>query len=68
VSASGTHPLAYQWYGPVGPLSDGDRVTGSATTNVVITDIQLEEASDFYVTVSNPFGTATSAISSVRAR
>ena len=66
VSASGSLPLAYQWYGSAGPLSDGDRVTGSATTNVVIADIQLEDAGNYYVIVSNSTGIATSAIAGVR--
>jgi hypothetical protein len=68
VTASGTEPLSYQWHGPAGILNNGGRVSGATTATLDITSFQAEDAGDYYVTVSNIFGAANSAISSVRVR
>lgn len=64
-SAGGELPLSYRWFGPAGVLSDGGRVTGSATTTLAITGLQLIDSGGYYMTVSNSFGSATSAVATV---
>ncbi len=64
-SASGAQTLSFKWFGPAGALSDGGRVSGSTTLNLNITNLLLADDGDYYVVVSNSFGTATSAVAKV---
>ena len=64
-SASGAPPLTYKWFGPAGVLSDGGRVTGSATTNLAITGLQIIDYGGYYMVVSNSFGSVSSAVAIV---
>ena len=66
VSASGTGPLIFRWYGLAGILSNGGRVSGATATNLNIATFQAADAGDYYVSVANAFGTTNSA--SVRVR
>src|SRR6266851_5520680 len=44
VAASGTAPLSYQWYFNGDPLANSGRITGSATTNLSIANVQTNDA------------------------
>lgn len=62
VVASGQTPLFYQWYFNGAPMTDGGRVTGSATTNLVIADVQTNDAGSYQIIVTNNYGSATSMV------
>jgi hypothetical protein len=57
VSASGSAPLSYQWFlNATNPIPHGTNVTLS------LTNVQLSEAGNYSVTVSNPLGAAASSL------
>jgi len=59
-SAIGDAPLSFQWYFNGTPLTDGGRVSGSATTNLTIANVQTNDAGSYQLVVTNSYGTATS--------
>jgi hypothetical protein len=65
-TASGVQPLYYMWYGPAGQLADDARTAGSATTNLAIAGLQVIDDGGYFMVVSNSFGSATSAVATVR--
>ena len=66
VSATGSQPLSYQWYGEAGALADGGRLSGATTTNLGLALLESADAGNYYVVISNSYGNATSAVVSVR--
>ncbi|HSY20212.1 MAG TPA: immunoglobulin domain-containing protein [Candidatus Acidoferrales bacterium] len=61
VVASGTPNLAYQWFFNSLPLTDGGRVSGSATPNLNIANVQVPDGGFYSVVVTNNYGMVTSA-------
>jgi uncharacterized repeat protein (TIGR03803 family) len=55
VSAFGSGPLHYQWWGLGQPLA------GETNATLVLSGLRLDQAGPYHVVVSNPFGTVTSA-------
>ena len=62
VIAQGEAPLSDQWYFNGNPLSDDDRVSGSTTTNLVISNIQTNDSGLYQLVVTNNYGAITSAM------
>ncbi len=62
VEAVGGTPLSYQWRREGTNLVDGLKASGVATTNLLIANVQLEDACDYSVVVTNEWGSATSTI------
>ncbi len=60
VTVAGTAPFTYQWYSNTTPLSDGGRISGSATANLTITDSQSSDTGSYSVVVSNAVSVAQS--------
>ncbi|HEX3716697.1 MAG TPA: immunoglobulin domain-containing protein [Verrucomicrobiae bacterium] len=60
VAAAGSTPLSYQWQLDSTNLSDGGNISGSDTTNLILTDVILSDAGTYSVIVSNAAGTITS--------
>ena len=60
VSAVGTAPLKYQWICNNAAVHDGGRISGSSTSNLVITGAQLADGGSYTVIVSNFLGAVTS--------
>jgi len=60
VAAAGGLPLAYQWQDNGTNLTDGGNVSGSATTNLVISDVTSNNVGTYTVVVTNLAGAVTS--------
>ena len=60
VAATGSAPLAFRWQKGTTPLSDGSRIAGALTANLVITNLALTDAGSYSVVVSNSIGTLAS--------
>jgi uncharacterized delta-60 repeat protein len=54
VTATGTAPLGYQW------SLNGVAVSGATSATLALTNVQIADAGNYTVTVSNPLGTAIS--------
>ncbi|HEX4645466.1 MAG TPA: immunoglobulin domain-containing protein, partial [Verrucomicrobiae bacterium] len=59
-AVSGTPPLVCRWYFNGSLLSDGGRVSGSATTNLSLANVQTNDAGNYQLFVTNNYGSATS--------
>ena len=60
VAATGSAPLTFRWQKGATPLSDGGRITGALTANLVIASLALTDAGPYSVVVSNSIGTLAS--------
>jgi hypothetical protein len=65
VVASGTGPLSYQWFNAGGALANAGNISGSATAALTITALTTNEVGNYFVVVSNAFGSVTSANASI---
>jgi hypothetical protein len=54
VQANGSAPLGYLWY------KDGAPITSATNSSLVLTNLSLDEGGNYYVVVTNPYGSATS--------
>lgn len=59
VVASGTAPFNYQWFFNNGPIADSD------TATLVVGEVELDDAGEYKVQVSNPAGSVTSAVATL---
>jgi hypothetical protein len=69
VSATGTDPLSYQWYygtnmlvDGANPNNDGSGYSGSLTSSLSVTNLQLTDAGNYYVVVNNSAGYASNLV------
>ncbi|HXI71964.1 MAG TPA: protease pro-enzyme activation domain-containing protein, partial [Verrucomicrobiae bacterium] len=60
ITATGGLPLSYQWQDNGTNLTDGGKVSGSTTTNLVINNISAADAGIYTVVVTNFAGAVTS--------
>jgi hypothetical protein len=65
VAANGTPPLFYKWRKNNANLTDGGRISGSDTTNLVITNIVAGDGGNYTVVVTNSIGSVTSAVATL---
>ena len=65
VTAAGASPLSYQWQFNGGNLTDSDRVTGSQSNVLSVSDILMSDAGNYRVIVTNAYGWAASAAAMV---
>src|SRR5205085_8472785 len=61
IDASGAAPLSYRWRRNGVDLSDGARITGSATDSLTINPVDFIDAGEYSVTVTNACGPVVSA-------
>jgi uncharacterized repeat protein (TIGR03803 family) len=61
VTADGLPALSYQWQSNGVALTDGPRISGSATGNLAISPLALSDAASYRLLVTNYFGAVTSA-------
>lgn len=59
VVATGTSPLSYSWTRNGTPLTDGPRITGTATATLTLVAASPDEAGTYAVTVTNVAGNAS---------
>lgn len=60
VLLNGATPLGYRWYFNGNPLTNSDRISGTTTTALSITNAQFADAGVYSVIVSNAFGLVAS--------
>ncbi|MFN0011579.1 MAG: immunoglobulin domain-containing protein [Phycisphaerales bacterium] len=60
VAASGTEPLAYQWFNDGDPITNGGRFSGADTPTLMISMVESADVSIYSCLVTNDFGQATS--------
>ncbi|MBE7503556.1 MAG: PQQ-binding-like beta-propeller repeat protein [Verrucomicrobiales bacterium] len=66
VSARGTLPLLYRWQKNGVDLAEGPRVSGTATSQLRIVNVQAGDAGSYRVVISNLEGTTTSTAAVLR--
>src|SRR5579884_87829 len=64
-AASGTSPLNYQWFFNTNALADGGQFSGTATPNLAISNLQLTNAGNYTLVVTNLAGSVTSAVATL---
>jgi formylglycine-generating enzyme required for sulfatase activity len=62
VVATGAAPLAYQWRFNGTNLLNGGTLSGVTTTNLTIANVQMTNAGDYSVVVTNTYGSVTSSV------
>ena len=62
VAAIGDTPLNYQWRFNGTNLANGAKVSGATSTNLTLAQIQTNDAGGYSAVMSNPYGSATSAV------
>jgi hypothetical protein len=65
VGAGGNPPLSYQWASNGVFLTDGGNVSGSTTTNLMISDITAADAASYTVVITNSLGGTTSLVATL---
>ncbi len=65
VQAVGTAPLRCQWWKNGAVLRSSARVSGTTSTNLTITALATADAGDYFVVVTNSFGSVTSSVASL---
>ncbi len=60
VVAYGSQPLNYQWFKNTAPLTDGLNVSGAQAPALTLANIQVADAGNYRVVVSNSVGSTTS--------
>ena len=62
VAASGPGPISYFWQKNQTPLADGSEISGSGTSNLVLSAATTNDAGNYAVIVSNSWGSVTSSV------
>jgi hypothetical protein len=65
VSVFSPYPVSYQWQRDNTNLSDGGRFSGTTSSNLVISGVQLSDASAYQVIAANDYGSVTSAVATL---
>jgi len=67
VSSAGASPFSYYWFtqGTTPPLSNGGNLTGATSNVLTIANATLANAANYFVIVSNVYGTATSSVANL---
>ncbi len=61
VTAAGTEPLTYRWKFNSADVTDSAEIQGSQTATLTLRNVQANQAGNYTVAITNPFGNATSA-------
>jgi hypothetical protein len=66
VTCWGTPPFGFQWLKNGQPLNDLDRISGSQTAQLTISNVQAADQAGYSVIVTNQLGAVTSRVADVR--
>jgi hypothetical protein len=61
-TVSGSPPINFQWYFNNTPLTDGGRISGSATPTLTIANVQTNDGGNYQLVASNFVGATTSSV------
>ncbi len=64
-AASGSAPLAFQWYENGANLTDGDGISGTTTTNLMLTGVTTNSTANYTLVVTNSYGSITSCVAAL---
>ncbi len=64
-AASGSAPLAFQWYENGANLTDGDGISGTTTTNLMLTGVTTNSTANYTLVVTNAYGSITSCVAAL---
>lgn len=62
----GSPNLGYQWYFNQTPLTNSARLLGATNSTLVISNVQVADAGNYLLTLTSPYGVATSAVAVVQ--
>jgi hypothetical protein len=62
VETAGSTPLSYEWRRQETNLANGVTVSGVTTTNLLVANIQLADATGYTVVITNTYGSVTSSV------
>ena len=65
VQATGSGPLSYQWYFNSTALTNSSTVSGATGTTLVISNFTSTSAGQYYVIISNAYGSVKSSVANV---
>ncbi len=65
VAAAGMEPLAYRWRKDGTNLVNGGNLSGVTTTNLTISNVQLTNAGNYTVVITNAYGSMTSSVATL---
>jgi uncharacterized delta-60 repeat protein len=65
VGAGGPSPFAYQWFKNTAPLTDVGNVSGSSSPILTVGNVQLVDAGNYFVVITNAYGAVTSSVASL---
>lgn len=65
VTATGSGTLGYQWYFSNTALTNGGRISGATSSALNLTATITNDAGDYFVIVTNAFGSATSSVAAL---
>jgi alpha-tubulin suppressor-like RCC1 family protein len=60
VTVTGSDPLAYRWSFKGAPMSDDNRLSGSATSTLTVSSVQSSDAGGYAVVISNSINSVSS--------
>ncbi len=63
--AAGQPPFTYTWNKDGAPISDNGHYVNSSTTNLIVDNLEPEDAGSYQLVVSNAFGVSTSQVATV---
>ena len=61
VTVTGMPPISFQWRFKGTNLAEGNRISGTRTSNLTITNVQSQDAGSYTAVVRNPWASVTSA-------
>ncbi len=64
-AASGSAPLACQWCENGTNLTDGSGLSGTATTNLTLTDVTTNSTANYTLVITNAYGSITSSVAAL---
>jgi parallel beta-helix repeat protein len=60
-AVTGIGPIGYQWYFNGAPLADSTRISGSASSSLTLSNLQMSDAGSYVLIVTNTAGSTTTA-------